>query len=138
MKEQKWVIGIVVGLIALGGIFFALSSQKQPEDILANADAVAFGQYMKEQGVKFYGAEWCPHCQNQKKALGKGAWEPVFVECYVAGQKEQAKACADANIESYPTWVFKDGSRKTGEIAVDELKRLTGYTTPVPAATTTE
>lgn len=137
MKEQKWVIGIVVALMAMGGIFFSLSNSAQPKDTSIVANITAFGQHLKDEGVKFYGAEWCPHCQNQKKMLGDGGWESIYVECSVKNSQSQAKECEDAKIESYPTWVFKDGTRKTGEISLDELEQITGYKKPATVSTST-
>jgi glutaredoxin len=126
MKEQKWIIAIVVALVAMGGIFLSLSKKAEPT-IKAEAKLTPFGQYLKDEGVVLYGAEWCPHCQNQKKTLGDGTWEAVYKECVVPGRRQLDKACEDAKIESFPTWVFKDGTQKVGEISLDEIMNLSGY-----------
>jgi len=38
----------------------------------------------------------------------------------------QTQACKDANIQSYPTWVFPDGSRKSGEVSFQDLAKMSG------------
>ena len=30
----------------------------------------AFAQCLSEKAVTMYGADWCPHCQNEKNAFG--------------------------------------------------------------------
>ncbi len=126
MKEQKWIIGIVVALMAMAGIFFSLSSSKQPSDLAKDVPLTAFGLYLKDEGVKFYGASWCPHCQKMKELLGQGTWQPIYIECSPKGTKV-IKECEDAKIESFPTFELKDGTRKTGEMTLEEFEIFTGY-----------
>ena len=85
----------------------------------------SFAKCLTKDGVKMYGAYWCPDCQDQKGVFG-GSWQYVdYVECAtVAGG--QTQACRDANITGYPTWVFRNGSRETGELSVPELRAMTG------------
>ncbi len=137
MKEQRWIIGIIVALVAMGGIFFSLSSKVDTTIPKTEVAVTPFGQYLKDQGVKFYGASWCPHCINQKKLLGDGTWQPIYVECAIKGSNEETKVCADAKIESFPTWIFKDGIRKPGELTIKEIEELSGYK-PVSTSKKTE
>jgi glutaredoxin len=66
--------------------------------------------------VKFYGAYWCPHCAEQKRLLGNSMSKIEYVECGVpANQSDRTQVCKDNDISSYPTWVFPDKSRVTGE-----------------------
>lgn len=138
MKEQKWIIGIVVALVAMGGIFLSLSKGTDTKVPIVEVAPTAFGQYLKDQGVKFYGASWCPHCQSQKKDLGSGTWEPIYVECAIKGSNQIAKVCEDAKIDAFPTWVFQNDVRKTGQLSVQEIKELSGYKDPVSTTTPSE
>ena len=66
---------------------------------------------LKDQGVTFYGAFWCPHCQATKKAFGKSAKLLPYQECSsqtpnAQGGYDQLKICSDAHIAGYPTWQF--------------------------------
>lgn len=85
------------------------------------------GQYdglatcLKEQGVTFFGAFWCPHCKEQKEAFGNSAKLLPYVECSNPDGQTQTQACKDAGIEGYPTWEFADGSRLNGVITPDVL-----------------
>lgn len=66
---------------------------------------------LKDQGVTFYGAFWCPHCQATKKAFGKSTKLLPYQECSskvpnAQGGYDQLKICTDAAITGYPTWQF--------------------------------
>ena len=76
---------------------------------------------MKDNGVKFYGAFWCPHCQAQKKLFKKSVKNLPYIECSTANGSGQLPVCTDVGIQSYPTWEFADGTRKTGEQSFAEL-----------------
>jgi thiol-disulfide isomerase/thioredoxin len=72
-------------------------------------------QCLSEKGAVFYGAFWCPHCQEQKKIFGNSAELLPYVECSNPDGKTQTQVCIDKEIVQYPTWEFADGSRLTGE-----------------------
>ena len=90
----------------------------------------AFGRCLKEKGATFYGASWCPHCRNQRATLGDAMSHVKYVECSVDGHGGGAPACKSANVNSYPTWIFADGSRASGELSVAHLASKTGCTLP--------
>lgn len=89
-----------------------------------------FAQCLSEKGAKFYGAFWCPHCQEQKRMFGKSAELLPYVECSLPDGKTRTKECIDAGIESYPTWIFADSTRTTGEQQLSALAEKTGCTLP--------
>ncbi len=86
-----------------------------------------FAQCLTDKGAKFYGASWCPHCQNQKKLLEESKNMP-YVECATSDGNGQLQICADKKIEGYPTWIFADGSRQSGEVSLEVLSQKTGCT----------
>jgi len=90
----------------------------------------AFGRCLKEKGATFYGASWCPHCRNQRATLGDAMSHVKYVECSVDGRGGGAPPCKSANVNSYPTWIFTDGSRAAGELSVAYLASKTGCTPP--------
>lgn len=59
---------------------------------------------LTDKGVKMYGAYWCPHCQNQKKAFGDSFKYINYTECADPNVEGQLEVCQKAKIESYPTW----------------------------------
>lgn len=81
----------------------------------------------------FYGAFWCPHCHNQKNEFGDAAQYLPYVECSTPDGSGQLAVCTDAGVKNYPTWVFPDGSRLTGEVSVATLSQKTGC--PLPTST---
>src|SRR5689334_6100225 len=86
-----------------------------------------FGRCLTSEGAVFYGASWCPHCKAQKETLGEAMPSVRYVECAVEGKRAgNAKACEDAKVDSYPTWVFKDGSRLGGAQSLAALAAKTG------------
>lgn len=89
-----------------------------------------FAQCLKDKGAIFYGAFWCPHCQNTKRMFGSAADLLPYVECSTPDGKEQLQACKDKQINNYPTWEFADGSRLTGERTLQELAEKTACTLP--------
>ena len=62
-----------------------------------------FAQCLKQKGLEFYGAFWCPHCQAQKAAFGASVEYLPYNECSNA---DKSAMCNALNVESYPTWVF--------------------------------
>jgi glutaredoxin len=86
-----------------------------------------FGRCLTSEGAVFYGASWCPHCKAQKDTLGEALPGVHYVECAEGGKRQgNAKACEDAKVDSYPTWVFKDGSRLGGAQSLETLAKKTG------------
>lgn len=107
MKKTTRYIIIIALVAVFGGLITWYQLTPGPYDKLAKC--------MADQGVKFYGAFWCPHCQAQERAFSKSAKYLPYVECSTADQKGQTTVCSDAGITTYPTWEFADGTRETGE-----------------------
>ena len=116
-----WVAVIVLVVAALGAVLFVKSGP-------GNLDS--FAQCLKDKGAVFYGAFWCPHCQNTKRLFGSSERLLPYVECSTPDGKGQLQACIDKKVESYPTWEFSDGSRLTGELTLQELAEKTGCPLP--------
>lgn len=86
-----------------------------------------FAQCLSSKNVKMYGADWCPHCQNQKKLFGEAFKYIDYTECAdPSDPRVQAKACSDADITGYPTWKFADGQKIEGEATFEELSEKSG------------
>jgi len=86
--------------------------------------------HLARTDAKFYGASWCPHCNDQKALFGTSVKHLPYVECSPGGPSApQAKECKEKNIQSYPTW-FINGQRLTGVLSLDELARQSKYNAP--------
>lgn len=91
-------------------------------------------QHLEQRGIRFYGAEWCPHCQEQKALFGAAAAAVPYVECSPHGPKApRATACELAEINRYPTWII-DGRKIERILPVEQLAGLTGFRPRAPAA----
>lgn len=87
-----------------------------------------FAQCLTQKGVKMYGAYWCPHCNNQKKAFA-GSWKHIdYIECSLPNKGGQSTTCQEADIQAYPTWELPDGQRIEGELSMKRLSELSGCT----------
>jgi len=84
-------------------------------------------QCLSDKNVKMYGAYWCPHCQSQEKMFGDAFATIHYVECALPDNpRAQTQECLDADIKGYPTWIFPDGNRLSGEQPLSELARAVG------------
>ncbi len=126
---KKIIIGILIALaiIALFAFLYKQSNKPGKYD--------AFAQCITDSGTKFYGAWWCPHCQNQKTMFGNSAKNLPYIECQTSDRK-MLQICTDEGIQSYPTWKFPDGSVETGELSIEELAAKTQCSPDASAATT--
>jgi uncharacterized membrane protein/glutaredoxin len=98
----------------------------EAEDPVATALAI----HLTQKGVKFYGASWCPHCQDQKKLFGSAAKRLPYIECSPDGQgTPQAPVCVAEKIESYPTWVI-NGKRVEEVLTLKALADATDFRAP--------
>ena len=87
----------------------------------------ALAEHLSKSDAKFYGASWCPHCQDQKKLFGSSVKRIPYVECSPGGPRApQATICKDKNITNYPTWII-NGQRQTGVLALDALAQLSKF-----------
>lgn len=125
MKKNKKMKRLVIFIVLVIGIIISMRFL-----VKGRADGTVdprqtFAYCLGEKGAKFYGAFWCPHCQNQKKMFGRAQKFLPYVECSNKNMS-QTQACIDAGIESYPTWIFADESRLTGEIPMQVLSEKTG------------
>lgn len=76
---------------------------------------------LTEKGIIMYGADTCPHCQEQKKRF-RGSFDLVkYIEC-----RRDPDVCKKMEIEGYPTWIFPDGKKVMGAQSLSELSELSG------------
>lgn len=115
-----WVIGIIAVVGLIGGLTY-YSSAPGPLD--------AFAQCLDEEGASFYGAYWCPACNEQKRLFGRSEQYLPYVECSNS-DRSQNQLCQDAGIQGYPTWDFADGTRTVGVLTPQELADVTACELP--------
>ncbi len=118
-KKSHLVYFSLIILILLLGVF-AFKSATAP------GEHDEFAKCLTEKGAIFYGAFWCPHCAEQKKLFGKSIQYVNYIECSTPDGGAQTPNCIGAKITGYPTWEFKDGSRLSGLISLENLGEKTG------------
>lgn len=116
---------VITGIVLLG-LIFLIGSQMTGRAIDEPGPYDAFAQALTASGAKMYGAYWCPHCQNQKKMFGSSFQYIDYIECDPRGDDANPDACQAAGIKGYPTWVFGDGSRASGELSLQQLSQRSG------------
>ena len=132
MAHRSWV-GLAAGRGVLAALVILLlhanyvapqAEPTGPEDPATRALA----EHLTEEGVLFYGAEWCPHCQEQKRLFGPSASRLPYIECSPAGRNSpQSRTCSAAGVRTYPTWVI-DGRAYVGEVlTLAQLADVTGF-----------
>lgn len=114
MKSLYWVLVVVV--IAAGMFLYIALSQaewrgRQYDD---------FAKCLTEKGATMYGAEWCPHCRNQKAMFGTSFHYINYVEC-----PQNENICKAKGIKGYLTWII-NGKKYVGEKTLETLASLTG------------
>lgn len=114
--KTKFIIFIALVIIIVGGFGFYASAQPGKLD--------GFAECLESSGAEFYGTFWCPHCQSQKKMFGSSKQYLPYIECANKDGSQNA-LCKEKGIEGYPTWVFPDGSRLSGEQSLEILAEKT-------------
>ncbi len=121
-KEIKLMLFVVLVVLIVGGFGVYANSKPSKFD--------GFAQCLSDSGAKFYGTFWCSHCQAQKKLFGNAKKYLPYVECSTPDGSGQLDVCKEAGIEGYPTWVFADDSRLSGELPLKTLSEKTQCVLP--------
>jgi hypothetical protein len=122
-QHRRWVV-LVLGVIIAASAYFLVGVSRQAGGL------EAFAQCVRERRALFYGAFWCPHCQEQKALFGAAQRRLPYVECSTPDGRSQVVLCQNNGIREYPTWVFADGSRETQVLSLSRLAEKTGCPLP--------
>ena len=93
-----------------------LSGEGEPAN-----DLVAFAKALADAGVRFFGAAWCPFCNDQKALFQDGYKHLPFIEV-TNPDRTQNQIAIDEGITQYPTWDFGNGDRVTGVMTLAALE----------------
>lgn len=118
MNKKIFTTTLVLALVLAVGILFWGRDESK-----ANLDE--FAQCLTDKGAVMYGAEWCAHCQNQKKEFGDSFRLVSYVEC-----PQNTQTCLEKGISGYPTWILADGQKLVGEQELEKLSQKTGCALP--------
>ena len=111
---------VVIAHMHYSGLFDPSAGPEEPR-------LKALATHLESSGAKFYGAFWCPRCQEQKNAFEASAPRLPYVECTPSGRNgPRSLACVNASVERYPTWVI--GQRRIeGMLEPKVLAGLSGF-----------
>lgn len=126
MKQIIYIILGILFLIGAGYGFSQIPSQPGQYD--------KFATCVTDSGATFWGTFWCPYCNDQKALFGKSAKLLPYQECSTPDGNGQVAVCNEAQIQSYPTWDFADGTRQSGVLSFDQLSEITGCQLPENSA----
>ena len=73
-KQMLWVV-LALGIVVAISLYFLLGPSGKPDGL------ETFAQCLGEKRALFYGAFWCPHCQEQKAMFGAAQRRLPYVEC---------------------------------------------------------
>lgn len=124
--KTKFIIFIIIVVLLVGGLGVFLNTNK----VSSPGKLDGFAQCLKDSGAEFYGTFWCSHCQNQKQLFGSSKKYLPYIECSTPDGQNQNQVCKEKGIEGYPTWIFKDGSRLSGELSLSTLSEKTQCALP--------
>ncbi len=124
-KENKTILTITAILI-LGVVVLAIVSPKKSFTTYTDTPSLldGFAKCLTEKGAVMYGADWCPHCKDQKAAFGNSFQYIKYVEC-----PDNTKLCIDKGIQGYPTWIIGTSTKYIegfdGDNTMKELSEVT-------------
>lgn len=114
--NRQYFIGFALVLGIAAGLWWIFYSPAPAE-----GEYDTFARCLAGKGFTMYGADWCPHCQNEKRALGDSFRLIPYVEC-----PQNPQACIAQGVKGYPTWIVKDGRRFEGEMGLSRLSEESG------------
>ncbi|MGM5481598.1 MAG: hypothetical protein ACQESE_04270 [Nanobdellota archaeon] len=86
----------------------------------ATQEEVQLAKCLTEEGFSMYGADWCPHCNEQKERFGTAFKHIDYVDCEV-----QKSECNVASVQGIPMWT--DGEKRvTGAQSHERLAQISG------------
>ncbi len=115
-----------------GKVFFSITETSTPAK-------VELAKHLKETKAVMYGAYWCPHCTDQKRAFGVEAIASLpYIECDPKGKDAKPKVCQSKFQEAkeqlkkdvgFPTWEI-NGKFYSGAQPLSDLAQFSNYQGP--------
>jgi hypothetical protein len=109
---------VVVMALATLGVIAGVGTSAAAQDLRP------FARCLTRAGATYFRASWCPHCAEQERLFGPARAYLGEIDC------SRPNSCRQ--IESFPTWIFRNGARVSGVLSLAELGRRTGC--PLPQA----
>jgi len=127
VQRAAWAWGTLAAALSVTLLLGGYAASAPPTAASSYAEGLA--KHLAASGAVFYGAYWCPHCEDQKAAFGSAARYLPYVECDPRGARGNPQLCTAKGIKAFPTWDIA-GRRLEGFVPLDELARLSNYPPP--------
>lgn len=125
MPWARWLSSSAIAMATVAAVMAVSHSDLLQGRETPRLQALAI--HLEESGAKFYGAFWCPNCQQQKRLFGASADRLPYVECNPNGRGGAvALVCLSENIQGYPTWII-GGQRFQEVLTPEDLARYSGF-----------
>jgi glutaredoxin len=118
-ERNKRILNYTILILLAAGLAYAAYAVVRERNAPGEYDDLA--RCITQSGAVMYGTDWCPHCQEQKRLFGPSFKLINYINCDL-----NAQACELAGVEGYPTWVFADGTKASGEQDFAALAARTG------------
>jgi hypothetical protein len=123
-----YTAAVIIGIGLLTYAVFAPDESENTDPIIptSSIDAQELAQCLTDEGVKFYYANWCSHCETQIEMFGDAFDTLDSYDCAFGVESGFNQECLDLEISSVPTWVFNDETRASGVQTFEALDRRVG------------
>ncbi len=112
----------VDGNVASSTLATATTTSLNLNPVPGDSKEVTLAKCLAKQKITMYGAAWCTHCQDQKKAFGQEAFQYIpYIEC-----PANVQLCISKQVSGYPTWLKTDGSKMEGFTELSKLATWSG------------
>lgn len=117
-KLYKAITSALLASVIAASLILLKSKQTQK---ISPVSLDNFAKCLAVKNITMYGADWCPHCQNEKKSFGESFKYVPYVEC-----PKEPKLCLEKGIEGYPTWILPGDQKLKGIQGLNRLSLLSG------------
>jgi len=97
-ETRMKILILIIVIAVLSAIYLFYSTKSQ--STVGKYDE--FAKCLASKNITMYGAAWCSHCQNEKKAFGDSFKYVPYIGC-----PDEPQKCLSEGVTGYPTWVFR-------------------------------
>lgn len=131
MPQCAWAkslpVPAVSSVIVVALLFMHFSGYFDPAAGPEKPHLKALATHLRDSEARFYGAYWCPVCQEQKEMFEASAHRLPYVECTPRGRSGTLNfTCVANDVKDYPTWII-GGRRYVGVLSIDRLTSLSNF-----------
>ncbi len=126
MKDKRWILGLVILVIVIGGLsiwgFKKSNKENEPQVSGQNTTSPQSTEsyFSEEASIMYFYSDYCSWCLKEKDVLTKLGSEGYKVKPMNVGKN--AQLWTDYKINGTPTFIAKNGDRSEGYKEYGPLK----------------